>query len=138
MSEKADRDNTLAAQIIEKLAEAESSPTEIAAEVEVDLSELVAIASVDANLEMLRQLARLSDVRAQMLLSKYRANAAVQLIAIASAEEPTELSRKACVDLLKADLDAFGEVSSSVAQPVNPPAPNEASILRALESLGVE
>ena len=73
-----------------------------------------------------------------MLLSHYRANAAMQLIGIASAPEPTELSRKACIDLLNANLDVFstGEATSS-AKP-QAAAVDTKKVLDALEALGAE
>jgi hypothetical protein len=82
-------------------------------------------------------LSQLADLRAQMLLSKYRAGAAAGLIAIAGSEEPTELSRKACVDLLKLDLGLFSTGFEPIAAPTSS-APSEQAILDALEAIGAD
>lgn len=125
-------------QIIEKIVEAKQSPAEIAADLEIDLHEIASLARHEATMQTLEGLARLQDVRAQMLLSKYRANVAMHLLAIASVKEPTELSRKACVDMLKTDLDVFarqdGGTSSTDAS--KPTVPDEKAILQALERIG--
>ena len=128
-------------QIIEKIVEAKLSPAEIAANLEIDLHEIASLARHEATMQTLEGLARLEDVRTQMLLSRYRANVAMHLLAIASAKEPTELSRKACVDLLKTDLDVFarqaeGGGSSSTDASTVPAVPDEKAILQALEHIG--
>ena len=48
-------------------------------------------------------LARLAELRAQMLLARYRGGAVARLINTATSDEPSDLSRKAAVDLLKID-----------------------------------
>jgi len=126
-------------QIIEKIVEAKRSPAEIAADLNLDLHEIASLARHEGTMKTLEGVARLADVRAQMLLSKYRANVAMHLLAIASAEEPTELSRKACVDMLKTDLDVFArhdDGSSSADASAAPAAPDEKAILQALERIG--
>ena len=127
-------------QIIERIAGGERSPAEIAADLNLDLNDLASLARHEATMQTLEGLARLQDVRAQMLLSKYRANVAMHLLAIASAKEPTELSRKACVDMLKTDLDVFARQdnnsSSSTDASTAPAVPDEKAILQALERIG--
>ena len=122
--------------VIERFVEAEASPAEIAGELNLSLHQLAELTSQESNLQTLQNLARLADMRTQMLLSKYRANAAVHLITIATAKEPTELSRKACVDLLKTNLGAFENVGSAISAAEPPVTINEEVVLKALEELG--
>ena len=126
-------------QIIEKIVEAKRSPAEIAAELDIELHEIASLARHDPTMQTLEGVSRLEDVRTQMLLSRYRSNVAMHLLAIASADEPTELSRKACVDLLKTDLGVFAqhhEQSASSGEGSTPPAPSEKAILAALQRIG--
>ena len=123
--------------LVEQLLEGTLTPAEIAAQVGMNLAELAAWAADPANARTLEGLARLADTRAQMLLSGYRAAAAVRLIEIATDKEKGELSRKACVDLLRADLGVFGPPSTGSGD-MPSPAPDERAILEALERLGEE
>ncbi len=127
----------LTAFLVEQLLEGSLRPAEIAAQVGMSLAELAAWAVDPANARTLEGLARLADTRAQMLLSGYRAAAAVRLIEIATDKEKGELSRKACVDLLRADLGVFSPPSTGSSD-TPPPAPDERAILDALERLGEE
>lgn len=120
--------------LIEQIAYGERSAAELAREHGISLERLALWASEQRTVRALRGLANLADIRAQMLLTKYRANAAVRLIQVATADEPTELSRKACVDLLNADMGVFyvdGEGEGELEQ-----AMDEAVLTRALEALG--
>ncbi len=119
--------------VIKRIGEANSTPPEIAGELGLSLEELAEIVLSDPSIRTLKNLARLADVHAQLLLSRYRANTTLQLISIASAREPTELSRRACVDLLKMNLDVLDDKPAS---PSPPSAPDEKAILDALERLG--
>lgn len=126
--------------LLERMLQADRPPLELARELGVSPAQLASWSDEPASGWILQRLARLADVRAQMLLSNFRANAAIQLIQIAAATEPTELSRKACVDLLTANLKVFSE-DDQHAEPdhsVGPKAPTEEMILRALEKLGDE
>ena len=127
----------LTAFLVEQLLEGSLRPAEIAAQVGMSLAELAVWAVDPANARTLEGLARLADTRAQMLLSGYRAAAAVRLIEIATDKEKGELSRKACVDLLRADLGVFSPPSTGSSD-TPPPAPDERAILEALERLGEE
>ncbi len=129
--------NAMTEFLVEQLLEGTLRPAEIAAQVGLSLAELAAWAADPANARTLEGLARLADTRAQMLLSGYRAAAAVRLIEIATDKEKGELSRKACVDLLRADLGVFGPPSTRSSN-TPPPAPDEHTILEALERLGEE
>ncbi len=119
--------------MIERLFRADLSMTELAQEQGLSLEELAAWVSKPLTIEILQGLIRLSNLRTQMLLSQFRADAAIQLIAIASTEKATDITRKACVDLIKADLKVF-ELKESAKG--TPPAPSEKTILKALEALG--
>lgn len=57
--------------------------------------------------ESLRSLVTLADLQAQLMLSRYRLTAVMRLIALATDDDPKqrEPARRACVDLLKAQLD---------------------------------
>ena len=125
-------------QLITRLAQADLPPTDVARDLGLTLEQLASWAAARGNTAILECLARLADIRAELLLSQYRANAAVQLIQIAAAQEPSELSRKACVDLLAARLDAFKSLDPQ-AVPASADqraaAPSEDAILGALERL---
>ncbi len=92
------------------------------------------------NRAVLSQLAALEDARAHLLLSRYRATAAIQLAAIACSAEPNETSRKACTDLLQLGLDITpGTPGGSSDAPSSMPTgsvPSPEAILATLESLG--
>lgn len=124
--------------LIEKMIEGELSPSELAQHCGISLNELAQWAAETQHIKALEHLARLADLRAQMLVARYRATAAVRLIAIASADEPSELSRKACVDLLKTDLDVFDHMHDDDCAAQTPEPPSEQAILDALERLGAE
>ena len=124
--------------LIQRIVEADRSPLELAGEMQMSLSELSEWALQPDNAQTLEGLARLSDIRAQLLVSQYRATAAIRLIEIASAEKPTELARKACVDLLQTDLDVFEHSDSPPGTAQGPDSPSEETILAALERLGEE
>jgi hypothetical protein len=125
--------------LVELLVEADRTPDELAEALGLSLGELSEIAQREGIVDTVRVLAQLSDVRAQMLLSRFRAHAAMQLAQIATTEEPTELTRKACVDLLKADLHAFAGDDSPSATGGDAPAPlGEEVLVAILERLGQE
>lgn len=128
------RTRALTERLVELMAEGEHSPMELAQRIDLPLTEVVAWASQPEHVRILEGLARLADVRTQLVLCKYRANAAVQLINIATADEPTELARKACVDLLNADLHAFEAVTQGVN--LTPSGPTAEAILKTLERMG--
>ena len=122
--------------VIARIVEADRSPAQLAGELEMSLFELSEWATQPSIIKALEALARLSDVRTQMLLSQYRANAAIRLIEIALAKEPTEASRRACVDLLRADLDVFEQTCQPTGESQDAAPPSEETILAALERLG--
>ncbi len=108
-------------QLLERLFEGQLAPAELARQMGIGLDDLARWAAEPNNASTLSSLARLADLRAQMLLSSYRANAAIRLIEIASTGETSEIARKACVDLLQANLGVFAEhddESAAEQQPV--------------------
>ncbi len=122
--------------VIARIVEADLSPAELARELKMSLLELSQWATQPSIVRVLEALARLSDVRTQMVLSQYRANAAIRLIEIALAKEPTEASRRACVDLLRADLEVFEQTCQPTGESQEAAPPSEETILAALERLG--
>lgn len=60
------------------------------------------------DVESLRSLVQLADLQAQLMLSRFRLSVVARLVALANDEDPKqrEPARRACVDLLKARLDA--------------------------------
>ncbi len=125
-------------QLIEQIAEGNHTPTELASTHDLPLHRLARWATRPANARVLAGLAYLADMRTQMLLSRFRANAAIQLITIATNKEPTEMSRKACVDLLKADLNVFPRYRDQEMERAIEQAVDERAIINALEELGKE
>src|SRR5262245_44963543 len=90
--------------LIGSLVQADRSPAQLAQELGLTLRQLAKWAADSDNTSVLRHLAALADIRAQMLLSHCRANVAARLVEIAMDKQPTELARKACVDVLRANL----------------------------------
>lgn len=134
------RDQQLAAQLLERILEANLTPSQLATQLNITLADLSQWVLDSENLRVIEGLARLADIQAQMILSRYRVTAAAHLIAVAAAPEPSEISRKACVDLLTTDLNVFGAASDRGAENdvAPPPAPSEQAILETLERLARE
>lgn len=123
-------------ELLEHLVKAKHAPAQLAEKLDLTLSDLAKWASQPKHMFDLENLARLADVRAQMLVSEYRASAAIRLIDIATDSEGGETSRKACVDLLRADLGVFEKTQTNEEQ--LPPQPSEEAILNALQKIGEE
>lgn len=138
--------------LVNRLMQANTPVTDLAQELGLTLPQLAAWAGDPRNLVLLQRLAQLAEIQAHMVLSRYRANAAMRLIQIATDKEPTDLSRKACVDFLSAEVPAFsreGEgagdahatsagraaASSPFGQSDTMTPRREATILRAFEQL---
>jgi hypothetical protein len=124
--------------ILERIAQADNTPAQLAAELSIDLAELSRWILNPDNLRLVEGVARLSDVRAQMILSRYRATTAAHLIAIAAAADPSEISRKACVDLLTTDLEVFTPDDTATTDRPTQPAPTEQTMLATLARLAEE
>lgn len=128
----------LAEEIFEHLVQAKHAPAQLAQKLGLSLSELAKWASQPKHSQVLESLARLADVRAQMLVSEYRASAAIRLIEIATDSEGGETSRKACVDLLRADLGVFQQAQNQSDEDQPTSQLSEEAILNAFQKLGEE
>ena len=124
--------------LIRRLVAADRTPAELAEELDLTLADLAAWAADGRNLSDLERLARLADIRAQMVVSNYRATAAAQLIRIAASSTESDLARKACVDLLAADLGAFKNHATTEPQADDDSASASSSddVLATLEKIG--
>jgi hypothetical protein len=134
-------DNSIRDRLLERIALTDNSPAQLAADMNIDLADLSRWIMHGENLRLVEGIARLSDVRAQMILSRYRANAALHLVNIAGESKTDEsktgeVSRKACVDLLTTNLPVFE--ADACAPAAAPPAPNSETILEVLERLGAQ
>ena len=96
------------------LVRAEDDILELARRHRLELGELARWAIEPATRQTVVGLCLLADLQTQLMLSRYRLVAASRLIAQATAEEgtlPAEQVRRACVDLLKIELDRASSVS---------------------------
>ena len=91
-------------QLIEDVLGARHDVLELAEAHGLKPDELAAWANDTDTQRLLRGLCDLADLQTQFLLSRYRLLAASRLIRLATQEGEGESARKACVDLLKADL----------------------------------
>lgn len=90
--------------LLDALYEGEADLADLASQEKITLHELAAWAREPRTMDTLDGLCRLNDVRAQLLISRYRTLAAAQLFALTQVEGQHELARKACVDLLRTSL----------------------------------
>lgn len=100
-------------QLMQRLIEGDETPRDLARSLNMTMVELVEWAGEPNNIRRLAALARLSDLHAQLVVTRYRANAALQLIQLAMKEEGGEIARKACVDLLRTELPAFDRAADN-------------------------
>lgn len=137
MARKRTISRTLSEKLMIQLAEGGHSAVDLARENDLSLLTLARWAAKPEHVTLLSGLVRLSNVRAQIVLSQYRTNAAAKLIEHAMHGESGEISRKACVDLLKTDLPIFrGNGDDAPSASADQPAPpSEASIRRAFREL---
>lgn len=120
--------------LIEWIVAGERSPQQLADGAGMSLDELADWFGSPVNADRLRRLAMLADLRTQMLVSQYRAAAAVRLLEIASNGKDVEPARKACVDLLRTSFASM-ETADRGAELTQPPV-SEAAILEALSAMG--
>ena len=98
------------AALVQDLLEARLDVVELAQRHRLSPQELSAWGRVGENQQCVSGLCRLADLQAQFLLSRYRLLAVTQLIKQATQQADdgeavsSEQARKACVDLLRADL----------------------------------
>ncbi|MGI9012967.1 MAG: hypothetical protein ACR2GY_01815 [Phycisphaerales bacterium] len=127
------------AAIISAIVEAQVDLNGLAEAGECSLEQLAAwIATVDHR-QTLQALSDLADTCTQMLVNRYRAAAAARLFELANQDDPKmlETARKACVDLLRADLNPPPvEDSERAGDHRRTSAGNDARILASLERLG--
>lgn len=128
----------LSERLMTLLAEGNHSAIDLARENELSLLTVARWAAQPEHITLLSGLVRLSNVRAQIVLSQYRTSAAAKLIEHAMNGESGEISRKACVDLLKIDLPIARESESDVsalASRAQAKPPSERAIRRAFREL---
>lgn len=129
-------------ELVNSLATSTLDPAELAQQFGMSLQDLAAWSSRPESMRALGNLIHLTDVRARILLSQHRTQAMLRLMEIATASEPSDLSRKACVDLLKAELKHFEmkveRVETSSLPEIVQQMPSEEAILKALEAMSHE
>ena len=89
------------AALVRDLLAAKHDVVDIAEAHRLTLDELADWAREEETRRRLSGLCSLADAQAQLMISRYRLMVAHRLIRHATQEEQLELSRKACVDLLK-------------------------------------
>ena len=97
--------------LITDIVAALHDPTELSKAHNLSLDDLAVWISDPINRRALHGVCVLSDLQAQVLLSRYRLHAAGRLIKLATEDEPgmsRDVARRACVDLLKMDLKHAG------------------------------
>ena len=91
-------------QIIEDIINARHDMVALGELHELDPQALSAWITEPANHRCLASLCVLADLQTQLLLSRYRTVAATRLIKLATEEGQGDVARRACMDLLRADL----------------------------------
>lgn len=121
------------------LYEAQQDLAELARKEKLTLTRLAGWANDARTIASLDGLCRLNDVRAQLLVSRYRTLAAARLFELAKDESAGELARKACVDLLKVCLIPLtGGDGAGVSADAAPSVVDESAVRRLLGDLGRE
>ncbi|MEM9560842.1 MAG: hypothetical protein AAF995_11085 [Planctomycetota bacterium] len=111
--------------LLRELARAEHDVLSLGESHGLPLGELAAWASEPATQRTVAGLCLLADLQTQLLLSRYRLIAATRLVGQATGQDDglsPEQVRKACVDLLKIELDRVASVSLDAAQDQDDPA----------------
>mgnify|MGYP006293194881 CR=1 FL=1 len=144
-SSRVAKESGAAQRIIQLMMDGRLDPAEMANELGLSLEQMAEAGTEAATLRTLLRLAGLADLRARMVVSRFRMEAAARLVQMATEGEATELARKACVDLLRLDLDAHElEAGGATARSGDEPpadaeaarAPTEEAIRTALAELG--
>ena len=94
-------------QLVEDMLDAKHDLKELARKYQLQLTQLSEWGAAEDNAQTLAGLCYLADMQTQLMLSRYRLLAADRLVQLASGEDEqvtAEVSRKACVDLLRLDL----------------------------------
>lgn len=91
-------------EMIRDIIEAQHDLTGLARAHDLSPDQMAAWIDEPANRRVLRGLCVLADLQTQVLLSRYRMLAVTRLIKLATSEGEGDIARRACVDLLRADL----------------------------------
>jgi hypothetical protein len=136
-------DEALLRTLLARLAEGAPLLSELAQEMGLTLPELGEWAARPGNQAAILALTRLSDWRGQMIVSRFRAEAAIRLVQLATGSEANdETVRKACVDVLRAQVPSLREPGRGSRDALLhaglqlAATPSERTILEALERLG--
>ncbi len=114
-----------ASALMRELARAEHDVLTLGERHGLGLSELSAWAAQPETQRTVAGLCLLADLQTQLLLSRYRLVAATRLVGQATGRDESlspEQVRKACVDLLKIELDRVASVSTADADALDDPA----------------
>ncbi|MCC6907469.1 MAG: hypothetical protein IT430_05965 [Phycisphaerales bacterium] len=131
--------STRTERLMKALYEAQQDLDELARKEKMTLTRLAGWANNADTIAALDGLCRLNDVRAQLLVSRYRTLAAARLFELAKDEAAGELARKACVDLLKVCLIPLtGGDGAGLHAQAAPGVVDEAAVRRLLCELGKE
>ncbi len=131
--------STRSERLMQALYEAQQDLDQLARQEKLTLTRLAGWANQPDTMAALDGLCRLNDVRAQLLVSRYRTLAAARLFELAKDEGAGELARKACVDLLKVCLIPLtGSEGAGEASGAAPSVVDESTVRRLLGELGRE
>ncbi len=131
--------STRTERLMTALYEAQQDLDELARKEKMTLARLAGWANESDTIAALDGLCRLNDVRAQLLVSRYRTLAAARLFELAKDEAAGELARKACVDLLKVCLIPLtGGDAAGASTDAAPAVVDEPAVRRLLSELGKE
>ncbi|MEM9414561.1 MAG: hypothetical protein AAGA29_03665 [Planctomycetota bacterium] len=111
--------------LLHELARAEDDVLALGERHGVGLSKLSAWAALPKTQRTVAGLCLLADLQTQLLLSRYRLVAATRLVGQATGQDESlspEQVRKACVDLLKIELDRVAAVSLEAVEALDDPA----------------
>lgn len=114
----------LASALLSELARAEHDVLELGQRHGLALPELSAWAARPDTQRTVAGLCLLADLQTQLLLSRYRLVAATRLVGQATGQEESlspEQVRKACVDLLKIELERVASVSLDTLEAMDDP-----------------
>lgn len=120
--------------IVRAIVEGDRDVTEAAAALGVDVTELANLAD-DRVLRTVELMRHLSQMRNEQFLDRFRIHAIVRLVQLVDQREDPELARKACVDLLRADLTKQSRRRLSVTVEESEPVDTDA-VLAMLREIG--
>lgn len=123
--------------LIADIVSALHGPIELSQTHDLSLEDLALWVADPKNQRTLSGICVLSDLQAQVLLSRYRLHAAGRLIKLATEDSPEvsrDVARRACVDLLKMDLKRadFEDTDTSQGKAEHTTSPEHSKSLRRL------